>query len=156
MEKTTTFNQKDIDTRIRILQHRLVCDGRWIIYFGLWNSVKTLMYIFLEENTLNTTLDIVISIIMILFFLYISYSCGRATLREGTGIRMKKRHLFLLSMFWLSSIATISVMVYFFISHRDNSVLTLSSSLLEVTSLILYSEVLFSIFTLRHLYKNRG
>ncbi len=136
--------------RLRKAQNMLSIAGMGVIFFGLWDGIKTILTLFLfkedvyaliqqsdtDHSMLLTAATYGISILMVVCIILIRLYVGLSACKEARGIRQRKFTYIVLSCFMVIT-ASLSLVYYAGqVFHGADIGTSLASALLEFTSLM--------------------
>lgn len=167
----------DIDhILLRRSQNTLIVVGTGIILFSVWTVVKTLGVLFLLKNesvaVVKKALDetgiilsdqqvffivLVIILVIMLLFLAVRTFIGLSAISEGRGFRRRKGYLILAVIMIIINIAA-AVINFFSARSQEYPVafgnnLSLPAHIIELTSIIMLVELVFSAIRIRRVRK---
>lgn len=149
------------EVKMRRYQNLLMISGLGVIAFGLWTILKTILLLFVKENTLAELPDslarvifiVVLVVVLAVDFLFRLF-IGLSARAEGQG--KKKGYAYIVFAILLAIFSLASVVLIFF-DVGETSILELTVSVIvEVTSLIVVIELLVAAFTVKKLRKELG
>ena len=150
------------EVKLRRYENLLTVSGLGVIVFGLWSVIKTLLVLFMQEDTLADMPDS--TLIRVIFFtiiglvllvdLLLRLFVGLSARAEGFG--KKKGVVYIVFAILLAIVSLISVGMIFFDMDEESIVEIIVSVIVEGTSLIVVIELLIAAFNVKKLKKELG
>lgn len=150
------------EVKLRRYQNLLTVSGLGVIVFGLWSVIKTLLVLFMQEDTLDDIPDS--TVIRVIFFailgvvllvdLLLRLFVGLSARAEGFG--KKKSVVYIIFAFLLAIVSLVSVVMIFFDMDETSIDELIVSVIVEGTSLIVVIELLVAAFNVKKLKKELG
>ncbi len=150
------------ERKMRRYQNLLTVSGLGVIIFGLWSVFKTILLLFMKEETFGdipdeTYIRVIFFAILggiLLFDVLLRLYVGLSARAEGFG---KKKGYAYVVVAVLMAFASLASLVLIFFDTNEQSIWELVVSVIvEATSLIVTIELLVGAFTVKKLKKELG
>ena len=161
-----------MEEKLRRYKNNLITGGRGLIAFGMWNTFKVLISILTGETDLHAQLEdasnsmgdasgvlgigaVVLSYLILMLPVLIMYIyTGSSAYKEGMGIKKKSFYLFVAAIMILTNSFEIILYIVGAISDEFEFLLSsIPSILIDITTLLLLVDIMYSAVMSRHLSK---